>query len=292
MNIAYLTDGRDWAYRIAKGLSETKGKKWKIAQIVTTPEILFPGYPVDKLGIDTKIIDPKELRQLYSDGFFNNFDILLFYGWSWMVPEEIVKNKVCICSHPSPLPKYRGGSPIQHQIIKGEKETMVSLFQMTQRLDDGPVYKQKPLSLEGHLKDIIQRIGETSLQATVDMLDELVEGKIKPTLQDESKATIYKRRKKSESELTIEQLNKLSAHDMFNFVRALEDPYPNAYIKLADGKLLLKRVNVVETSGKKCISTPELKLFKKEELKNLLNGKLFLKCVGGGQIEILEAILE
>lgn len=292
MNIAYLTDGRDWAYWIAKGLSEIKGEKWKIESIVTTPEILFPQHPINKLGIQTKIIDPKELSQLYSEKFFEKFDLSLFYGWSWIVPAEIVKSKICICLHPSPLPKYRGGSPIQHQIINGETGSMVALFQMTEKLDDGPIHKQKPLSLEGHLKDIIQRIGEIGLQATIEMLDEIADGKSKPIPQDEAKATIYKRRKKSESELTESQLNKMSAPEIFNFIRALEDPYPNAYIKISDGKLIFKLIELAENPIGDLLNIMDMKNMRKDEIKKLLDNGLFLKCDGGGFIEVKKALIE
>ena len=60
--------------------------------------------------------------------------------------------------HPSPLPKYRGGSPIQNQIINGEKNSAVTLFKMTRNLDDGDIYKQIPFSLKGSLDDIFNRI--------------------------------------------------------------------------------------------------------------------------------------
>ncbi len=293
MKIAFLSDGRDWAYFIAKELLAIKNKKWNIDQIVTTPEILFPRYPIDRLRIQTKIIDPKELLEIYSEAFFDGFDILLFYGWSWIVPAEIVKTKICICLHPSPLPKYRGGSPIQHQIINGETESMVSLFQMTEKLDDGPVYKQKPLSLEGHLKDIIHRIGDVGLNATIEMLDELADGKLKPIQQNESQATVYKRRKKSESELTEEKLRKMGSTQLFNFICSLEDPYPNAYTKIADGKIFFKRVEItaVKEQGN-ILSVMELKNINKDQAKKLLEQNLILKCIDGGHIEIQEAIVE
>ena len=43
-------------------------------------------------------------------------DIVLFYGWSWKVSEKLINKFDCLMLHPSPLPKYRGGSPIQNQI--------------------------------------------------------------------------------------------------------------------------------------------------------------------------------
>ena len=48
-------------------------------------------------------------------------DLILWYGWSWIVEDTFVSEYESIMLHPSPLPKYRGGSPIQNQIINGEK---------------------------------------------------------------------------------------------------------------------------------------------------------------------------
>ena len=69
-------------------------------------------------------------RQEYSKVVIDKFqpDLILFYGWSWKVETSIIKKYKCIMLHPSPLPKYRGGSPIQNQIINGEKISAVTLF--------------------------------------------------------------------------------------------------------------------------------------------------------------------
>ena len=54
----------------------------------------------------------------YDDKVLLEFDpqFVLFYGWSWIVPEEIIKGYNCVMLHPSPLPKYRGGSPIRYHL--------------------------------------------------------------------------------------------------------------------------------------------------------------------------------
>lgn len=286
MNIAFLSDGRDWAYYIAKGLCSIE-KKWKISKIVTTPEIFFPNNNLEKLNKNTRIIDPKDLTKIYKEGFFDDIDIMLFYGWSWIVPKEIVENKVCICSHPSPLPKYRGGSPLQHQIINGEKRSAVSLFRMTMGIDDGPIYKQSEFSLEGHLNDIIKRIGETGLKTTIEMLDQLEEKKLKPMEQDGKIATVYKRRKKEESEVTEDKLKNMSAIDFFNFVRALEDPYPNAYIKIGDCIAVLKEVDLEEKPNSKILQPIELKSMKRDEF-SCLN---FVLGFNDGYVKIKKMII-
>ena len=86
-----------------------------------------------------------------------NPDLILFYGWSWIVEEKLIKNFNCVMLHPSPLPKYRGGSPIQNQIINGEKVSAVTLFLMDKGMDTGPILKQEELDLRGNLSEIFDR---------------------------------------------------------------------------------------------------------------------------------------
>lgn len=285
MNVAYFSDGRDWGHYIASRLASAAGKKWKISRIVTTPETEFPSGPLDKLGIKTDIVGHKELESMHKNGLFDGIDVMLFYGWSWMVPKSIVQDKICICLHPSPLPKYRGGSPIQHQIINGEKESAVTLFRMTDKMDAGPIYKQKAFSLEGHLRSVLERIGNVGLEITIEMLDEIAERGASPFVQDESGATTYKRRTKIASELTSEKLNAMGVTEMFNFIRALEDPYPNAYVKIADGTLLLKRAEIITQPQKEALQAGLLKNTHKSDI---TGKKVVIRCKDGGLISLEE----
>ena len=95
---------RDWANKIYNSLKNT-----------------LPEY-------DFKIISSRE--EYKKENHIDNFkpNIILWYGWSWIIPENIVSKYDCICLHPSPLPKYRGGSPIQNQIINNEKLSAISII--------------------------------------------------------------------------------------------------------------------------------------------------------------------
>jgi methionyl-tRNA formyltransferase len=87
-------------------------------------------------------------------------DIILYYGWSWIISQEMINNYKCIMLHPSPLPKFRGGSPIQNQIIQNIKESAVTLFLMDDGIDTGDIIAQEKLSLLGHLDEIFERISK------------------------------------------------------------------------------------------------------------------------------------
>ncbi len=162
-------------------------------------------------------------------------DLILFYGWSWLVGNELLSRFTCLMLHPSPLPRYRGGSPIQNQIIDGQLDSAVTLFVMTAEMDAGDIVGQSPLSLAGSLDEIFQRITEIGLGLTRKLLKE---GLVR-VRQDASQASYCKRRKPADSELTAEELRTASGEYLYNKIRMLADPYPNAYIRTSDGKRLL-----------------------------------------------------
>ena len=128
------------------------------------PVILLCAYREWALDIarhlEKTFADKAEFRIITSDEEFNKVipslspSLIFFIGWSWILPKDIVNSNACYCLHPSPLPKYRGGSPLQHQIIKGEPESAVTLFRMDEQVDKGPIAWQKSFSLNGDLKDL------------------------------------------------------------------------------------------------------------------------------------------
>ena len=143
--------------------------------------------------------------------------------------------------HPSPLPKYRGGSPIQNQIINGEKVSAVTLFLMDGNMDSGPILAQNILSLEGSLKTIFEDIVKVGLRLTLDIINNGMDLKI----QNEEDATVFKRRTPEDSEITIEEIKNKPANYLYDKVRMLDYPYPNAFIRTSDGlKLLIKKVEI------------------------------------------------
>ena len=175
-------------------------------------------------------------KEQYNEIAIKDFkpDIILYYGWSWIISKEMINNFKCIMLHPSPLPKYRGGSPIQNQIIQNIKESAVTLFLMDDGIDTGDIIAQEKLSLLGHLDEIFERISKIGTDLTLKMISEGYDLKKQNNLE----ATIFKRRKLEENLITIEELKNMPGEYLYNKIRMLEDPYPNAYIETIDGKKL------------------------------------------------------
>jgi methionyl-tRNA formyltransferase len=160
-------------------------------------------------------------------------EIIFFPDWSWIIPNEIISNYKCICFHESNLPKFRGGSPIQNQIIRGVTKTKTTAFIMNEKIDAGDIILQKNLSLEGSIQEIFSRMSENDYS----LILKIINGKYKRRKQS-GKPTTYSRRKPKESEL--KSLNR-SINYLYNFIRMLEDPYPNAFIRIGKQKLIFKK---------------------------------------------------
>jgi methionyl-tRNA formyltransferase len=176
-----------------------------------------------------------------------NPDLILFYGWSWMISKDIIDKYKCIMLHPSSLPKYRGGSPIQNQIIRGEKDSAVTLFLMNEQMDAGPIIFQEPMSLSGSIDDIFNRIVELGYKGTMQFLDNPIEG----VKQVEEDATYFERRTEEQSEITLKELKERSSEYIYNKVRMLQDPYPNAFFKTYDGnKIVFKDIRILRLDVK------------------------------------------
>ena len=177
------------------------------------------------------IIDnPKTLTFSYINKI--NPEYIFFPDWSWMIPSEIVNNFQCVCFHESNLPKFRGGSPIQNQIVRGIKKTKSTALLMNDKLDAGDIILQKELLLSGTVNEIFERMKRNDFE----MIKKIIQGKYKQKKQT-GKSSIYKRRKPEQSELkTLNYSNKF----LYDFIRMLGEPYPNAFIKINDKKMIFK----------------------------------------------------
>jgi len=165
-----------------------------------------------------------------------NPELIFFPDWSWIIPKKITSSYKCICFHESNLPKFRGGSPLQNQIIRGITKTKTTAFFMSDGIDEGDIILQKNLSLNGKIEDIFLRMIENDFK----IITKIISGKYTVKKQ-KGIPTLFKRRKPKESEL--KNLN-FSKKYLYDFIRMLEDPYPNAFIQLGKRKIIFKSANL------------------------------------------------
>ncbi|MDR1582692.1 MAG: hypothetical protein LBS55_05450 [Prevotellaceae bacterium] len=68
-----------------------------------------------------------------------------------------------------------------------------------------------------------------------------------PQKQDISQGSYYARRKQADSKLNRSDFSEQSLKSLYNFIRALTNPYPNAYLEDDEGnRLVFKKVVYIE----------------------------------------------
>jgi len=182
--------------------------------------------------------DQSKLESLINEGLTPDYIICI--GWSWIIPAKITKKIKVVGIHPSDLPNYAGGSPLQHQITEGITKTKNTLFQLNSEIDSGPILAKVDLSLSGNMNDILNNLTSSSTE----LVKLLLENKVHNVELDNQ--LIIRRRKRlteKDGELTLEKLNKMSALELYNFIRCRVYPYPNAYLEDDSGRIYFSSVD-------------------------------------------------
>jgi len=163
--------------------------------------------------------------------------------WSWKIPREVYKNFECVAFHMADLPFGRGGSPLQNLIARGFKKTRISAFKVDEKIDAGPIYLKKNLSLEGNAEEIFKRAAKTIFDS---MIPYIVKNEPKPTLQ-KGEPTIFKRRKPEDGNIcNLKDLNKI-----FDYIRMLDaEGYPPAFVKINGLKIEFSNAEKIKNGVK------------------------------------------
>ena len=184
-----------------------------------------------------------------------NPKIIFFIHWSKLIKKSIFKKFLCIQFHSSRLPKGRGGSPIQNQILSNIKKTKISAFKVSGSLDSGPICLQGNLSLHGNAQSIFEKMEAKSIH----MIQKIIKNKNLKFKEQIGKPSFFKRREPIESEINVYKTKTINK--LYDFLRMLDArDYPKAFIKLnkfkftfGDIKMIKNKINakVVITKNEK-----------------------------------------
>lgn len=156
-----------------------------------------------------------------------------------IVPEPLlaIPRRTSICFHPSLLPRYRGGSAINWQLIRGETRTGVTLFWPDAGIDTGPILLQReaavgPDDTAGSL--YYETLFPLGVRATLDAVALVREGRAPRAVQDESQATYDPLCRDEHAAIDWSR----PAGEVHDLVRGC-DPQPGAHTRWRDGRLRL-----------------------------------------------------
>ena len=191
-----------------------------------------------KFDFKSQLINPNSLIQYKDDIKKINPDLIIAYGWSYKIPDQICRLSKVLVLHPSNLPKYRGGSPIQNQILDGLETTEVCIFVAKKKIDSGPILFSQELSLKGYLREILKRIENIGYIGSLKIFSDIKKNQLSLIKQNERDATYVKRRTPKMSEIFLDDFSKFEAKYFYNKVRSLQKPYPKAFIKCKNNTIL------------------------------------------------------
>lgn len=180
-----------------------------------------------------------------------NADVALVIAYGRILPQDVLDGPRlgCVNVHASILPKYRGAAPITWAIVRGEKETGVSLMKMDAGMDTGDVLeiRRTPIGEDETAGELGVRLGRLGADAVRESLPRYVRGELPATPQDSSKATTAPILEKENGRMDW----KKSAEEVHDHVRGM-NPWPMAFC-FRDGKRVIvhrtKKVDATATAA-------------------------------------------
>lgn len=189
--------------------------------------------PIHEYAVEHSIpvFTPKSLKSGEAQSEFAalNADIAVVVAYGLLLPKAILDAPKygCLNIHASLLPRWRGASPIQQSIWRGDKQTGVAIMQMDEGLDTGPVIIDRavditPQTTTASLHDELSALGAGMIVEVLNMLAH--DGILKSASQDNPKTTYAPLLKKEDGKIDWTQ----SAEQIDRQIRAL-NPWPGVY---------------------------------------------------------------
>lgn len=170
-------------------------------------------------------------------------DVLVVIAYGLILPQAVLDlpRFGCINVHASLLPRWRGASPIQQSILKGDTDTGITIMQMDVGLDTGAMLSQVHCAIgcdnATALHDRLARLAVAPLLAT---LDAFASGTVQRKSQDNTQATYAPKITKEDAAIDWQK----SAIEIDRQIRAF-NPWPIAYTTVNDTTLRVYKAQVV-----------------------------------------------
>jgi len=157
------------------------------------------------------VYQPESLRTLEAFSKLNAWqpDVMVVAAYGQILSQAVldVPTKGCLNVHASLLPRWRGASPIQAAIEAGDEKTGVTIMEMVQKLDAGPIVAQRevPLRSATYADELSQQLAFLGARTLLEVLPDWLNGTLKAVPQDESQVTYAPMLKKNQGLLSFDQ---------------------------------------------------------------------------------------
>jgi methionyl-tRNA formyltransferase len=199
-------------------------------------------------GIETRwptsLRDP-EVQRAFAE---LRLDAAVVVAYGLLLPKAVLEapRLGCINLHASPLPRWRGAAPIERAIEAGDAETGLTLMQMGEGLDTGPILAAEPMSIApdetgGSLTAKLARRGAELLPG---WMDALAQGRLAPRPQPAEGATYAAKLTRAEARLDWRG----SAEALERRVRAF-DPWPGSWFLFGQERIRVVKARLANGVG-------------------------------------------
>ena len=207
--------------------------------------------PTKKVEIDYNIdvYQPTKIKEEYEKILNYKPDIIITCAYGQILPNEILNYPKygCINVHGSLLPKYRGGAPIHHAIINGEKETGITIMYMDSKMDSGDIIYQSKIEIgdNDNLDKIYKEMSFLGARTLLEILPQIFEGTNSRIKQDETLVSFGLNITKEEEKIDFNQ----SSLRIHNKIRGLSS-IPGAYALINDKRMKIYESKLTDIPSK------------------------------------------
>jgi methionyl-tRNA formyltransferase len=173
-------------------------------------------------------------------------DVAVVAAYGLILPRAVLAapRHGCLNIHASLLPRWRGAAPIQRAIMAGDARTGVTIMQMEEGLDTGPMLLKEEIAIgadinAGALHDALAEIGARLICRALDQLPDLA-----PVLQPADGITYAAKITKEECRIDWRR----SAAELDRHIRGLS-PAPGAFTEIGGERLTILAADLAPGAG-------------------------------------------
>lgn len=202
--------------------------------------------PTKKIALQHRIpvFQPIKIKEDHAFLASLQLDLIVTLAYGQIVPEGVLKapRLGCLNIHGSLLPELRGASPIRFAIIRGLRQTGLTLMEMVQAMDAGRMYAKEKIAIEDHdnFTSLYQKFMSITPGFTVKTVTQYLHNQLTGIPQDESLVTFAPLIKPSMEHLDIQ----LPKQDFIRWVRGLSD-IPGGYVMLQGRKFKIYHARIL-----------------------------------------------
>lgn len=166
-------------------------------------------------------------------------------NWTTLVPPQALQlfTHGVLNAHAGDLPRFRGNATIAWAILAGERRVVLTVHQMDEGLDSGPVLGKRscPLDEATYVGDVYAWCEQTVPEMFVEVLDGLADGTLAPVAQPECDGAELRCFPRTPADGWIEWSQDAAA--LARLVRASAEPFEGAYTALGSDRLTIWRAH-------------------------------------------------